>query len=432
MTLTPLDQKALWGEAGGVCSFIGLDGEPCRAALVMPATTNAPTAILGENAHIEGEKVSAARHRASMTEDERAAYANHILLCPSHHTTIDKPGQEQTYTVERLRGMKETHESWVRTRLRPSLVRPTPQTSYVTETVHASLLEVEQAPSRLFRIATIDKPFWDIRERIAARPHGVFLLRRGLLYSFWDPRLKESGFDAVTTGEVTTLAADACWKDENLERFYAELLNQTASRFLEGRGLVMEQHGRAFFPLVTPGEAREERYVTVAGTHTTRKVAWSPITRKTGKPKSYWIHRAVRLRFLRVRESQFVASLRPEFHLTTDGRTPYPAERVGALVTRRKAKMWNYQLLQEVRFWTSYLGEQAPRVVIPTAGQTLAISCNLLRASVTWPGVAGDDKVFKKPDFQEDLFSAADLRVAQEEEEHWIELFGEDDGEDEL
>ncbi len=135
----------------------------------------------------------------------------------------------------------------------------------------------------------------------------------------------------------------------------------------------------------------------------------------------------MRLRFLWVRESKFGASLRPEFHFTTDGSTPYPVDRVGALVTHRKAKMWNYQLLQEIRFWTSYLGEQAPRVVIPTAGQTLAISCNLLRTSVSWPGVAGDDKGFKKPDFQEDLFRAADLRVAHEEEEQWMELFGEDD-----
>jgi len=62
-------------------------------------------------AHIEGEKPGAARYNANMPYEERNNYQNFILLCPTHHTIIDK--DENQYTVEKLRQLKKEHEKWV-------------------------------------------------------------------------------------------------------------------------------------------------------------------------------------------------------------------------------------------------------------------------------------------------------------------------------
>jgi hypothetical protein len=53
---------------------------------------------------------------------------------------IDK--QPQTYTVERLLGIKNTHERWVRERLGPDQAGDDPG-PLQTETVHSTLLQVE-------------------------------------------------------------------------------------------------------------------------------------------------------------------------------------------------------------------------------------------------------------------------------------------------
>jgi hypothetical protein len=64
-----------------------------------------------EIAHIKGEKPSSARYDANMTDDERNAYHNLILLCPTCHKLIDD--QPNTYTVEGLHRIKEEHEAWI-------------------------------------------------------------------------------------------------------------------------------------------------------------------------------------------------------------------------------------------------------------------------------------------------------------------------------
>ncbi len=64
-------------------------------------------------AHIRGDKSGANRHDTSQTPAERDNYTNLILLCPNHHTEVDKKENEGVFTVEVLHKMKSTHEDWV-------------------------------------------------------------------------------------------------------------------------------------------------------------------------------------------------------------------------------------------------------------------------------------------------------------------------------
>lgn len=73
----------------------------------MPGTSTDPEAILGEEAHIVGERQGAARHE-SLSISDRDAYENRILLCRNDHVRIDRqPGE---WTVGRLHALKAHHE----------------------------------------------------------------------------------------------------------------------------------------------------------------------------------------------------------------------------------------------------------------------------------------------------------------------------------
>jgi hypothetical protein len=107
------DRKKLWARSGNLCSF-----PECNTELAQEKQANR---VIGEEAHIKGEKPSAARYDPKQSKEEKASYENRILLCPTHHTMID--ADPETWTVERLIEMKRNHEQQVRESQRyPELV----------------------------------------------------------------------------------------------------------------------------------------------------------------------------------------------------------------------------------------------------------------------------------------------------------------------
>jgi hypothetical protein len=68
-------------------------------------------------AHIKGERPGANRYDPNQSPTERNVYGNLILLCPNHHTLIDKPENEHEFSVDKLASFKEDHEALVRNRL---------------------------------------------------------------------------------------------------------------------------------------------------------------------------------------------------------------------------------------------------------------------------------------------------------------------------
>lgn len=69
-------------------------------------------ALHGEIAHIEGALPDSRRFNAGMTNEERRAYDNLLIICEYHHTTIDDPDTgENSWPVGRLQKLKKDHEA---------------------------------------------------------------------------------------------------------------------------------------------------------------------------------------------------------------------------------------------------------------------------------------------------------------------------------
>lgn len=103
MSISNLDMKILWGRAGGRCSKPDCDED-------LTALIETGNYAVGEMAHIIGNKPTAAR---GIPEGGADTYDNLILLCPTHHTHIDK-APEGTYTVEMLHDWKKKQEDVIK------------------------------------------------------------------------------------------------------------------------------------------------------------------------------------------------------------------------------------------------------------------------------------------------------------------------------
>lgn len=102
LAIQAIDIKILWGRAGGRCS------EPsCKEDLTAILETGSYT--VGEMAHVIGSKPNAAR---GIPEGGSDKYENLILLCPTHHTHIDK-APKGTYPADLLHNWKKTHEDLI-------------------------------------------------------------------------------------------------------------------------------------------------------------------------------------------------------------------------------------------------------------------------------------------------------------------------------
>ena len=105
-TISTRNARLVGQPSGNRCAF-----PSCRKRLIVDGTTTSSAVLVGEFAHICGEKQGSARYDASMTARQRNAAENLILLCLEHHEVID--GQPSDYSVAVLVEMKRDHEAWV-------------------------------------------------------------------------------------------------------------------------------------------------------------------------------------------------------------------------------------------------------------------------------------------------------------------------------
>jgi hypothetical protein len=100
MAISNLDIRLLWARAGGRCSK-----PDCTEDLTVLLETG--NYDVGEMAHVIGRKPNAARGTSEGGSD---TYNNLVLLCPTHHTHIDK-APEGTFPIEMLHEWKRTQEN---------------------------------------------------------------------------------------------------------------------------------------------------------------------------------------------------------------------------------------------------------------------------------------------------------------------------------
>jgi hypothetical protein len=410
----PVDARTkqiLWVKAGGVCS-----SPDCRKPLVKEANAADPVVLLGEIAHIVAQSPGGPRRDSRWQPSQIDVYENLILLCHKCHETVDQ--QPKTYPVERLLQFKKDHEEWVRTQLsvEERLVGLDQGNSMVQERLSATLLRVSDIPHLVFS-APCTHSETEAKAAIVfpedSRMLVPYIIRGDRLYAFNDLRELSSPFSKlVDPYSAECHNALAWWDSPDKARWYVELLNRTLNKITGRKGLQLDKdHHRYYFAPDEPGQAKQIRYKSISGRHPPRHVVWNPKFKHSGELKSHWIHLAVALRFHRLGERTWALSVRPEHRFTKDGVTPLQAKSIGRRSTKRKSRMYNFDVLQDVQFWRDYLSGSSPRIIARFGGgQVLVIENDLISTTVTWPAVRNDLGNRLQATYEDDLFSLADLQ----------------------
>ncbi len=352
-----------------------------------------------------------------MPLEERNRYENLILLCEEHHKVIDN--QIATYPVQRLLQMKYDHEAVIAEATRKAVEtragNNAADTGAVVERLFSSLLPVERLPRYVFSVEC-DKEEKEVKQLLIRtdKPQAAPLIcRGGRLYCFQNLRDEPGPFVDLAKGRaVEKEEALSWWSDPDKLKWYVTLLNRTLNKLTGWRGLNLDKdHGRYYFEPDTPGQAKSIDYRPMNRTASTLQVVWQPVTKKTKQPKNFWYHRAIALSFIRVGRRSWCLAMRPEMRVTRDGITPIESRKIGGKVTKKKSKMWNIDVLEELNFWREFFFEARPRLIIPFGDFTgISISANFLSEEISWPGVPPERaKAFKNAEIEENLFELAAL-----------------------
>lgn len=383
------------------------------------ATSEDREVVVGEIAHIVAQSKGGPRAEISVPGGNIDGFDNLILLCHEHHELVDQ--QPNTYPVEKLRQFKLDHEEWVRTRLSigqeyEGLARPV---TMVTENVFANVLPISQLPHYVFsgkcmipenEIKAFIK--WPSDKRILT----PYIIRGGQLYAFNDLKDYESPFAAIVDPLSAQRHTLNDWLDKPDEmHWYVELLNRTVNKITGRLGLKLDkEHHRYYFEPDEPGKDKSISYQSVGGIRSERKVAWNPHFKHNDAPKKHWEHMAVGLRFHRLGSMTWGFAIRPERRFTTDGFESLEGKATGKKSTKRKSRMYNFDVLKEVQFWRDFLSQGNPRINCLFGKQGLVIDNTLMSAQITWPEISGDQANRMSASYEDDLFSLADLQEISE------------------
>jgi hypothetical protein len=411
MTPPMKDLKLLLQRSGNRCAF-----PSCGKILDHPGTTLDDPVVLSEVAHIVSQKAEGPRGSSHLSAAQRDKYENLILLCSEHHKLVDQ--QPATYGVERLKEMKRQHEAMIAEatkRISLQQAGEPDHATFVAETLLSTLFPIIELPRCIY---SVDLPPQDLDagqiSRIMTSPSdpieiAPFIIRGSTLYSFQDLRRSDGPFAPVVTGlPVKKFSSSEWWGDPDRLRLFQDLLNRALNKLTGRKGLNLDKpHRRYFFMPSIPGKPLTVSYQPLNQSRARRKVVWQPTTRKTGRAKNYWLHRAITLRFLKVGSEAWCLTMRPGFHVTSDGLTAIDSSYVGRRVTRKEARQYNYDFLGELQFWRDFLGEGKPRIVLSFGpSQILAISTKMLQSLVSWPGMPKEhQREFRNIEYFDDLFT---------------------------
>jgi 5-methylcytosine-specific restriction endonuclease McrA len=408
MNVSPKEARIVYARSGGVCAFPG-----CGEDLVKPGLDTNDPSFIGEIAHIVADSRQGPRGESLLSDEERDKHPNLVLLCRNCHKKIDD--QPRIYSVSVLRQIKLDHEERVRTATKPDDLPPVVEMKM--ESILSSLLPMTHLPEAVFEA----KCGFSDRQDALVKQHIIypkdntelvrFVIRKKKLFTFHDLRQPEGPFQSVIdVNSVCMRPSKKFWETAEGHRRFITLLNRAMYKHTALRDIRFDPvHQRYYFPVLEPGKEREVTYRPLNKATESRKVAWQPITQATGQPKGYWCHLAARLRFHRMANHQWCLSIRPERHLTIEGETPLPPEKIGRRVTRLKTNMFNDKYLSEVNFWRDVLSDGQPRLTMNFGSQSLVISTNFISFDVEWVGIPDDEMTFGNQFYDDDLFTLAEL-----------------------
>jgi hypothetical protein len=382
--------------------------------------------VTGEMAHIVAASSQGPRGRVPLNEDELNRAENLILLCEHHHKIVDS--RPRTYTVEVLREMKRLHEAPFQAA--PAPAEPLPK---VSESLLSTLMVVSELPQQVRAAPYLAEDPRRVAAAVRWEPDTgppPFITRDGRVFAFHDLRHRSGPFSrAVDIGAVETHAMrDLCANDDGA-RWYVDLLNRSISGHLHRLGMRYDrEHRRYYFALGDDDSPPRVEYRSKTGRSMSLE-AVKEATYRNGQSKGFWWHQAVALRFLLVAHG-CVLSVRPEFHLTSDGREPLDSPLIGRRVTRRKSRIYNDRYIDSIQFWREVITERSPRTVIRVGGQRLTIDNDVLTCDVVSPGVPNDALPLEVGQPDDDLLTLLkDFHMEPDEpdDEDWDDDWDDDD-----
>ncbi|CAM1340929.1 HNH endonuclease [Tenacibaculum amylolyticum] len=107
MSISNKTRKTLWAKSGNRCCL-------CRIELIQDSDSMHDDLIIGEECHIISSKKDGPRGELKCDSDFDH-YDNLLLLCANDHKRIDE--LTDIYTPEKLKQIKNIHETWVKTTL---------------------------------------------------------------------------------------------------------------------------------------------------------------------------------------------------------------------------------------------------------------------------------------------------------------------------
>jgi hypothetical protein len=410
-------EKRLYALSGNRCAF-----PKCGAPVTEQITLGEPPSNLGEVAHIVAAGRQGPRADPAFSPENINAIENLMVLCKPHHKRVDD--HPRIYTPEVLAKYKADHEANI-----AGVDVPPAPLALSTETVDLTVLPITRLPETVYSARPEHRTTAEIAEHLV-HPRGdevlPFVLHRGRIFTFHDLTAPKGPFRNLIdpdTIEVTPSAALFSQSDRRV--LYVWLLNSSLGRLLIRRGVRFDRdHRRYFFLADHETVTRTVTYTTKTGRKLPREVVRQEGARTTPRPR--WWHVAAQLRFEEFTPGAWGLTIRPEFHITTDGREPLDPRRVGARVTRKKSHMYNEAYFDAVHFWRKFLVADDPRLIIKAGGQSIIIDGELCATDATWPVIGG--KTFEPAALPEDdLLTLLEEQLALSDDE-WGAEYEEEDG----
>ena len=122
------DIKLLWGRSGNRCAICKIELSPDGSA-----------ETIGEIAHIVSRTKEGPRGNDVLPLAKRDDYSNLMLLCPNHHSEIDKLAD--SWPSSKLHQIKEDHEKWVSEQLEHGVLsfKPVDNSEYLEPLAETSI-----------------------------------------------------------------------------------------------------------------------------------------------------------------------------------------------------------------------------------------------------------------------------------------------------
>ena len=247
----------------------------------------------------------------------------------------------------------------------------------------ANLLEVVGMPDVVWRARTGCASAFDILENAGRILPPPFELKRATeILTFANLSDASSPFRAsIDSSTAEAIRTSSLLNSSEGSRNFVELLTRALYRHLEARGMLVDTIKKRCYFARTEKGSKEITY-QASFRQATRTVTKAIVSKRTDRIL-YWQHESMSFGFERF-GGEWALRILPSYVFTKDGRyASLHYSKIGALATRKAARDFNMQVLNDIVFWTWILAEGKDSFEIRLAEdaalsiQGLPLSCEL-------------------------------------------------------